>query len=406
MIGLGYIVYHHNYVKGDKATLLKLLSYLPAVLLMLSFAQGLGGVWQSSLITYKNAVLWPLIAANMSWRTTKQSWAFIARGVAFVAIAMSLLGSKQFLSAPTSWINEYAWTSAGLESPVATFGGITGVRATGTFSYISGMSEFAVFSFIICLYHLSLETKLLYKLLLIGGCSAAIGCSVESGSRASIAVIGLAGIATFICNLADLRELLITSLLFGLSVTIGFWSLDSQVREQYLNRWTMDPSETLRRFTNEGLRGNYWQMLCANPIGIGLGQGNGYAIFANSQSKRSLDTNSYDDGASIAIYEAGLLGLVAFYLAPFVLGLKVLSSLTNRAAAMRMLAATLAVVPTIGLIAGVWHDHNSTAFTWLEIGIWFCVMNDLSSARGLQSSCSRGNCDAVASSVGESIKRL
>jgi len=42
----------------------------------------------------------------------------------------------------------------------------------------------------------------------------------------------------------------------------------------------------------------------------------------------------------------------------------------------------------------------------LEIGIWFCVMNDLSSARGLQSSCSRGNCDAVASSVGESIKRL
>ena len=63
-----------------------------------------------------------------------------------------------------------------------------------------------------------------------------------------------------------------------MTAVVGF-SLDKQMTVEYVQRWTVDPQETLRRFTNEGMRGNYWEMLTRNPIGVGLGQGNGYAVF-------------------------------------------------------------------------------------------------------------------------------
>ncbi len=377
IVGLAYICYHDNRTGSDKSVLLKLFSYISAILLFLSFVQGLGGIWQSAIITYKNIFLWPLIAANISFNTKKQTWQFIAIAIAFITLGMFVLGGKQFLSPASASINQYAWTVAGLDSAVATFGGITGVRATGTFSYISGMSEFAVFSFIICLYGLLNKTKLRQKVLLIGGCSAAIGCGVESGSRASIVLILFVGIITLVVNLSRIKTIVCIVLFFILSVIFASITLDKQAKEQYLKRWTLDPDETLRRFTNEGLRGNYWDMVSSNPTGVGLGQGNGYAVFTTSQQNRSLETNSYEDGASMAIYEAGVLGVIAFCLVPSVLGIKVLAALTSKNASVRVITGMFGVVPLVCLMAGVWHDHNNTAFTWLQIAIWSCLSEEV-----------------------------
>jgi hypothetical protein len=148
--------------------------------------------------------------------------------------------------------------------------------------------------------------------------------------------------------------------------------------EEYVKRWTVDPQETLRRFTNEGLRGNYWEMLTRNPIGVGLGQGNGYAVFETSRSNKVVGANVYDDSASIAIYESGLLGLLAFYLAPSVLGWQLTLGFMDQSSAVRSLAVSFGLVSVVGLIAGVWHDHNGAAFTWLQIGIWFHFANKVS----------------------------
>ena len=62
-----------------------------------------------------------------------------------VVIPISALGATQYFSSATSWINRYAATDK-LED-IATFGLDNHVRVTGTFSYISGMSTFAVFNF-------------------------------------------------------------------------------------------------------------------------------------------------------------------------------------------------------------------------------------------------------------------
>jgi hypothetical protein len=377
-LGLCYIAFHRSATYSKYQNVLNIVGYSTAGLLVFSLLLGLGNSWQSAIITYKNAVLWPLIAASMVVNTNSETWRRLSLLTAPITIGMFLLGGEQFFSPASSWLNQYAWTAAGLQSPVATFGGIQGVRATGTFSYISGMSEFAVFSFVLCLYCFLNSVSLRQKVLLMSGCSAAIGCAVESGSRAPIVLITLVIFCGLTANLGNTKIVLYLST-FVLIVTavVGF-SLDKQMTVEYVQRWTVDPQETLRRFTNEGMRGNYWEMLTRNPIGVGLGQGNGYAVFETSRSNRVVGANVYDDSVSIAIYESGLLGLLAFYLAPCVLGWQLTLGFTNKSPVMRALAVSFGLVSVVGLIAGVWHDHNGAAFTWLQIGIWFHFANKVS----------------------------
>ena len=378
ILGICYIAVHRNDVGSKYKNTLTLLSYSAAGLLFISFLLGICNSWQSAIITYKNAVLWPLIAACMVNNTTSETWKRLSLLTAPTAIGMFLLGGEQFFSPPSSWLNQYAWTAAGLQFPVATFGGVQGVRATGTFSYISGMSEFAVFSFVLCLYCFLDSSNLKQKALLISGCSASIGCAVESGSRAPIVLIALVIISCLAINLASIKTVLYIATLVVVATAVAGLSLDKQMTVEYVKRWTVDPQETLRRFTNEGMRGNYWEMLTRNPIGVGLGQGNGYAVFETSRSNRVVGANVYDDSVSIAIYESGLLGLLAFYLAPCVLGWQLTLGFTNKSSVMRALAVSFGLVSVVGLIAGVWHDHNGAAFTWLQIGIWFHFANKVS----------------------------
>jgi len=380
-LGVCYIAFHQNTTGSKYQNILKLLGYITAGLLFFSLLLGLGNSWQSAIITYKNAVLWPLIAASMVTNTSSETWKRLSLLTAPTTIGMFLLGGEQFFSPTSSWLNQYAWTAAGLQSPVATFGGVQGVRATGTFSYISGMSEFAVFSFVLCLCFFLTSVSLKQKLLLISGCSAAIGCAVESGSRAPIVLIILVILSGLALNLTNRNTVLYLGIFFITVTAILWFSLDRQMTEEYVKRWTVDPQETLRRFTNEGLRGNYWEMLTRNPIGVGLGQGNGYAVFETSRSNKVVGANVYDDSASIAIYESGLLGLLAFYLAPSVLGWQLTLGFMDQSSAVRSLAVSFGLVSVVGLIAGVWHDHNAAAFTWLQIGIWFHSVNMVSVKR-------------------------
>jgi hypothetical protein len=380
-LGVCYIAFHQNTTGSKYQNILKLLGYITAGLLFFSLLLGLGNSWQSAIITYKNAVLWPLIAASMVTNTSSETWKRLSLLTAPTTIGMFLLGGEQFFSPTSSWLNQYAWTAAGLQSPVATFGGVQGVRATGTFSYISGMSEFAVFSFVLCLCFFLTSVSLTQKLLLISGCSAAIGCAVESGSRAPIVLIILVILSGLALNLTNRNTVLYLGIFFITVTAILWFSLDKQMTEEYVKRWTVDPQETLRRFTNEGLRGNYWEMLTRNPIGVGLGQGNGYAVFETSRSNKVVGANVYDDSASIAIYESGLLGLLAFYLAPSVLGWQLTLGFMDQSSAVRSLAVSFGLVSVVGLIAGVWHDHNAAAFTWLQIGIWFHSVNMVSVKR-------------------------
>jgi hypothetical protein len=377
LLGICYIAAHGSTGRSKYQTIFSALAYATAGLLFISFTLGLGISWQSAIVTYKNAILWPLIGAYIMANTNSRTWNWLSLVSASTAVAMFVLGGEQFLRPPSSWLNKYAWSAAGLQTPVATFGGVQGVRATGTFSYIAGMSQFAVFSFLFCLYWFLHASNLKQKVLLITGCLAAIGCAVESGSRAPIVLISLATIAALALNVAKIRAVVWIGMLVTAVTAVTAISLENELTIEYVRRWTVDPQETLRRFTNADLHGNYWDMLSRNAIGRGLGQGNGYAIFETSVTNQSLAANVYDDGASIAVYEGGVLGLLAFYLAPCVVAWQVAAGFRSRVSGVRLLAGTLGLVSLLSLVAGVWHDHNAAAFTWLQIGMWFSLCDAL-----------------------------
>jgi hypothetical protein len=56
---------------------------------------------------------------------------------------------------------------------------------------------------------------------------------------------------------------------------------------------------------------------------------------------------------------------------------QVAAGFRSRVSGVRLLAGTLGLVSLLSLVAGVWHDHNAAAFTWLQIGMWFSLCDAL-----------------------------
>ena len=177
ILAIFYIIKYQDIRKYKYGTFLQLIGYGSAILLSVAFILGLMNSWQSAIITYKNAVLWPLVAGSIATNSTRTAWKSFSAITAVIAVMMFVLGIKQYFSEPSAAINNYAWVAAGVASATATFGGLQGVRATGTFSYIAGMSEFAVFGYVICAFYALERTTRRYKILLIVGAAASFGCA-------------------------------------------------------------------------------------------------------------------------------------------------------------------------------------------------------------------------------------
>ena len=370
IIALFYILDHRGSKKNKYTRNLMLIATGAALMLSVAFILGLRQSWQSAIITYKNAVLWPFIASSIMVNCPKATWKNFSLVVALTAALIFALGVEQFFSDPSDAINNYAWTPAGVASSAATFGGLGSVRATGSFSYITGMADFAVFGYLICLFFVFESTLKLEKIWLICGCAASIGCAVVSGSRSPLVFMALATIIFAVNNVGAASKFVGICLYCAVGIGIALLLINNQMISEYFGRWTRDPDETLRRFTGEGFRSDYARMIWTDPVGIGLGQGHGYAVFERSRTNSASFSSEYDESASLAVYEGGLLGGLAFCLAPVVLGLQLLRGLVNRNRRVRSISAVLGTAPVLLLIGGVWHDHNATAFVWLLVAAW------------------------------------
>ncbi len=88
---------------------------------------------------------------------------------ALISIPICLLGVAQFVAGPESWLNVYAPTQFADMRQISTFGaGSEKARISGTFSYITGLSIFVVFFFLISIGLLSgLKDKRRWVILMI-----------------------------------------------------------------------------------------------------------------------------------------------------------------------------------------------------------------------------------------------
>ena len=132
----------------------------------------------------------PVAALVASQTLTRESIYRVANVVAILAIGNAVLAGVQFYSPRTAWINKYSTD----EAFVATVGFAENVRATGTFSYITGFGYFgfvAVWAAIIILIRAKQPHQMVWGLVAL---TAGLTCSFVTASRA----VGLMVVATVV----------------------------------------------------------------------------------------------------------------------------------------------------------------------------------------------------------------
>ncbi len=365
-LALAFMVAYPLPLRPGTAKWLRDLSIALMVLLLPSFLVGLSATAQSSLVSYKNAVLWPLFAAHLAVRTELRVFSRLTSRLVIISCGVAALGLAQYNSSPQSWLNRDAWTAAGLQSRAAILG--TGVRASGTFSFITGMTTFSMFLFGFSLWRLLDTSRRGERINAAVGIIAATICGVTSGSRSSIAVFA----ATIVLVLAvSMRARFFFRLVpVAAAGVLASVYLLPDVTASFIQRWQNAGDSTIARATGQATRGNLLSIAGDHPFGVGLGQRTGYGVAAEQLGTGQAGQAGYDDGSSNAVLEAGLPGLLGLGLTIFVSLQLILRALRSRSREFRMTGACLGVVPLYFLASGRWYDHVGTAFFWFCVAIW------------------------------------
>ncbi len=341
------------------------------VILLPAFALGVAHNPLAAVSTYKNAVLWPVFAVHLAPRLSGKIINRLLPVLAILSCGVAVLGAIQFASPMGAVVNRYAWRDMGAYVPVAGFGSLTGTRAAGTFSYISGMSAFGVFCFSLGLWRSLLPTTHRQKLFTGLAAAAGVCCALESGSRAPVVMFA----AMFIAATLVARKVKVLLRVWAVLLSIGLavvFILGPGVLDAFVSRWESTNDTLLSRVTGENERGNTVDLILANPVGIGLGRTTGYGYFESVQT--SDKTDAFDDGGSNALLESGLPGLTGLWLIALPLVVLVAPGLRSRSHEFRCATAVLGAFSAYSVWTGIWYNHTGTAFTWLSVAIWLSCL--------------------------------
>jgi len=283
------------------------------------------------------------------------------------SIGMAVLGTVQHLASPTSVLNRYAWDGGGaVKMPIAVAGGY--VRATGTFSYIAGLTAFSMIMFCLFLGRSLSARRGRARWLAIVGLGSAVVCGSVTGSRAVLVFVAVvtAGTLVFIPkrNMARL-----TYGLIGAGAVLGL-IMASPVSEGILSRWcSTSAQEAEGRITGSATGQPILETLGANPVGWGLGLYTGVSAYSGSEAAAELPYNESIWNRVAA--EAGLAGLLALLLGAGLIVQTGRWTLAVADPARKTRLLPLAIGALIQVAIGLWYDHTSTGLWWWAISIWW-----------------------------------
>lgn len=342
------------------------------VILLPAFILGLIHNPLAALSTYKNAVLWPIFAVHLAPHLNGRILARFMPVLAIAAAGIAILGAIQFASPTDAFVNRYAWSDMGAYVPVAGFGPLQGTRASGTFSYISGMAAFGVFGFSIALWRSLLPASHRYKLWAGFAAAAAVCCALESGSRAPVVVFAAMFLAATLVARRVKVFLRVWAALFSIGIAVLF-ILGPGIMAAFVERWETTDDTIIGRIMGENVKGNLVSLILANPVGIGLGRSTGYGYYENVLADSQPE--SFDDGGSNALLESGLPGLMGLWVITLPLVVLVVRGLKSKAHEFRCATAVLGVFSTYAVWTGIWYNHTATAFTWVSVAIWLSCLH-------------------------------
>jgi hypothetical protein len=261
-----------------------------------------------AMLTIRTFFLLPAAALAAGRLLPAESLRRFAIWIAILSVPIAALGVSQFYSASTSPINRYSTT--GEDVNIATASVSQRVRATGTFSYISGMGEFAAMAVWAGIVTFTLartqrERWLGYAALVAGMCCAFVTVSrgMALFSSGLVAVWAVAG-----GHFGRKAKSAITIGIAGMAIL--YLSASEDAGDEIVSTVYLRHSST----KNETVLGRLWdsyivpfEAIDVAPFGNGLG---------SEQAARTLNVSTTRSGSTFespwgrTIMELGVLGLL------------------------------------------------------------------------------------------------
>jgi hypothetical protein len=271
---------------------------------------GLGVQPVGAVLTIRTFFVLPIAAWAAGRLLPPDALRKFALWIALLSLPMAALATLQFFSSSRSAINRYSTMEA--EAHATTSFVSDRVRATGTFSYITGLSEFSILAAWAGIFTFtSARTRAVrwlgYSGLVAGGC-----CALTTVSRAPVLVImGLVAVWAFAGGKFGRKlQMAVAMGIAGLAAVSlsGAWGSAGEVIGTVYRR---------NEIAGDGIGSRFWYQfilplsaVSESPLGEGLGSQQ--ASVTNGQVGRRGLEGTYESAIGRTILELGLIGFAGF----------------------------------------------------------------------------------------------
>jgi hypothetical protein len=358
-------------VRGADAPALKVFRrwLFPGLVLLglgaaLSSAKGFNLV--GAALTLRAVIFLPLLAFYAIPRITKekgdalQSATWLLAGLTVVNFA---LGVVQNSLPADHTLNRYATDTLDIVELAS------GVRATGTFSYITGMGVISTVGVWAGLTLISVNKNLWRQIAALMVVAAGLGCGLVAVSRGS-AIIGVAMALIWLLfsgamSLLNARSLIAAALFVAIVFTFGLNSKFSALQEGLLERHeTAGDSIEGRTF---GQLDEMLEVIDTAPHGIGFGV---EQVGGNYYIGGEMKFTTYENQMPRLVLETGVTGLIGFLLvcAGAILALQAAKrDAVTRGQKAVLLITQLMLLPLFYI--NVVFNHTASSFVWIIFAV-------------------------------------
>jgi hypothetical protein len=342
--------------------------YLVAGLTLLACGAGLSAIFGIDLLgavlTLKTFFVLPVACLLAGQLLPTDSLRRFARWIAILSVPLAVLGVLQFYSPSNSGLNRYSTMG---EDVAATTSGVNErVRATGTFSYISGFGEFAETAVWAGIVTFTIARTVRERLLGYAAVGSGFCCALVTVSRA-VALISLALVVVWALVGGQFGRKVRTAFtiafaaLAALFLTQEWDHAEEIVSTVYLRHYSEKNSDTFS--------GRLWYQfvhpmdaLAIAPLGFGLGSQQS-ATMLEDATRRSQ--GMFESPWGRTIMEVGILGLLGFFVTLGVVFAPLIAAYraTKRSELRTVLAVTGAALMAKALL-GFQFNHVTTYFFW------------------------------------------
>jgi hypothetical protein len=361
-------VIHHSRLPSKILTDLRDRVLIITFLLLPCFLLGLTWSPTAAVMNFKNAVLWPLFAIYMAVSFDWSALSKLTRTLNVLVFAMALLGFIQFNSPIDAPINLYAWHVIGRMEPIATFGASAGVRATGTFSYITGYSTFASVAFLWMVWRLLNAWSVTDRAFSLLGALSSLVCALTSGSRSPLYQCFL-GLVMAVAVSSQIRHKLRILALLAV-MFVGYFSFSNErLFVSFYQRLTEAGDSTSQRIAGAGLE--FVRLAFRHPFGVGMGQESNVSDYRIAEQQEAIEF--IEDGRSRMAIEGGWLAILAQMVTLWIFVSIAIRAWRTGNDQARIAAAAITPAATYLVMNCLWYDHNASALWWFFIGAWLGI---------------------------------